>query len=480
MFLVGVGMVLEAQDSGTGSPPRNVERARKLYEARLARYKASPSPDELVLPGLVANRKTKQIELLAESTGLSADSNAEFLLIDQASGHGYEAILWSYAKPSDVHAALVFVGMQPGAPCDPAQLRFWPKGERVMISIVGMNLATGMPPLRIETLILDKKTGKPMEAEGFPFTGSIRVPAPQGSTGVVYAADHHDPMSIVSLYNETGTVMDVPRQAGKGAVYGSLVVSPDHAFAAGDLLTLILEPERKDGLRRVKDLVLEVRLGPAKPDPADLQAKPAGAGQPLAFSVRDVMGKDLVKEASLDGALASIAGLLKEGSEPYVSIRFDGSLPLSDVRRTCGVISVIESNTGIRFEPPQAGQLYYKVFLPDEQWRDAKKRFGQPWELHLAREKGIVSGKLVLHEAVWAEGSTEPVMKVTSFDVATPKALREQLDADAERRRRGDLSPDLPVLLIYSGGDLTYGELVRFITPALGTHNTVHVFLQQQ
>ncbi len=477
LFVAGVGVTLQAQDSSTGPQPRNADRARKLYEAKLARYKAAPSPDVLVLPGLVANRTTKQIELLAESTGLGGNSTAEFLLIDQVSGHGYEALFWSYAKPSDIHAALVFVGMQPGAPYDPGQLRFWPKGERVMISLVDTNRPAGTSPLRIENLILDKKTEKPLAESGFIFTGSIRAPDPKGGTGVVYVADNYDPKSIASLYNEPGTVLDVPWQADKGAVYGAQVVNPDHVLSAGDLVTLILEPERKDGSRRVKDLVMDVGLSPGKPGPADPAAKLVETGRSFTFRVKDMKGNVLGKESSLEGALAAISELLKTGSEPYLSVCFDGALTLSDVRRTCVILGVIESGAGLRFEPPQEGQLYFKAFVPDERWRDADARVAQPWELHLVREKGLVSGKLVMNESVWTDGNPEPRMKVTSFDVATPKALREQLDADAGRRKQGNRSPDLPVLLIYAKGDLTYGELIRFITPALRTHNTVHVFL---
>lgn len=481
LCVAGAGVTaVQAQDSSTGPQPRNADYAKTLYEARLARYKASPSPDVLVLPGLVANRKTKQVELLAESTGLGGNSTAEFLLIDQASGHGYEALFWSYAKPSDVHAALLFVGMQPGAPYDPGQLRFWPKGERVNVSIVDTNRSVGTSPLRIENLILDKKTEKPLAESGLIFTGSIRAPDPKGGTGIVYVADNYDPKSIASLYNEPGTVLDVPWQADKGAVYGAQVVNPEYVYSAGDLMTLILEPERKDGSSRVKNLVMEVGFGAVRPGPGDPAVKLVEAGRSFTFRVKDTKGNVLGKDVSLEGALAAISELLKTGSEPYLSVCFDGTLTLSDVRRTCVILGVIEAGAGLRFEPPQEGQLYFKAFVPDERWRDADTRIAQPWELHLVREKGIVSGKLVMTEAIWADGNPDPKMKVTSFDVASPKALREQLDADAERRKQGNRSPDLPVLLIFAKGDLTYGELMRFITPALRTHNTVHVFLAQK
>ena len=478
LLLLPAGAALFAQanvDSSIGARPRSGDRVKKLHDANLARYKASP--DMLVLPGLLANRKKKQIELLAESTGLAGNGTAEFLLVDQSSSHGYEALLWSLAKPSDVHAALVFIGMQPGAPFDPEQLRLWPKGERVYISVAPKDGSAGTAPLRIENLILDRKTGQPLPESGFLFTGSIKAPAPRGATGVVYTADVYDPKSVASLYNDPGTVLDVPRQANQGEVYETQIVNPEHEFAAGELLTLILEPERKDGGRRVQNLVLDVGLGPATPEKAPPASTLGEFGRSFSFLLKDSNGKTLGKDPTLEGAVAALAELLKKGSDPYLSVRFDGALKLSDVRKACVILGMIEAGTGIKIEPPPQGHLYYKAFLPDERWRDRESRIAQPWELHLVRNKGGVSGTLILNEEVWADRSPEPKMKVTSFDLSTPKALRTQLDADAERRKLADKRPGLAVLLVFAEPDLPYGELIRFVGPALTTHNTVHVFL---
>ena len=87
---------------------------RKAYEG---------NSDVLVLPGLVADRKERKVDILVEATGLAGGAVAEFLLVDQSSSHGYEALLWSFAKPSDVHAALLFIGLRPGAPYNPRALR---------------------------------------------------------------------------------------------------------------------------------------------------------------------------------------------------------------------------------------------------------------------------------------------------------------------------------------------------------------------
>ena len=74
-----------------------------------------------VRPGLLANRAEKWVKIQAEAVGASTNSPCEFMLIAEASGHDYESLMVSFAKPSDVHEALVFTGMNPGMPVDSAR-----------------------------------------------------------------------------------------------------------------------------------------------------------------------------------------------------------------------------------------------------------------------------------------------------------------------------------------------------------------------
>ena len=60
-----------------------------------------------------------------------------------------------------------------------------------------------------EWRFLDKQKEKPLQESGFVFTGSIQVSAPEEQTGLTYAADACEPKSIVSLYNEPTTVLNV-------------------------------------------------------------------------------------------------------------------------------------------------------------------------------------------------------------------------------------------------------------------------------
>ena len=159
-------------------------------------------------------------------------------LIGEASDHAYEALLISFARPSDVHRALQFIGTEPGASFDPGSLRHWAKGESFILSIV----RTNEPPLRLEKLLLDRRTGKTLREEGFMFTGSRRVPAPNDPAKKVYAADEYQPKCIVSLFNSTYAVLEVPYPAPKEVVYQNTIVNPEHELPEGALLTLVIEP----------------------------------------------------------------------------------------------------------------------------------------------------------------------------------------------------------------------------------------------
>jgi len=85
---------------------RNKQLAAEAYQTNLKRYANSPST--LVLPGLVADRNPRRVEVMVERTRLGPDSPCEFTVIAETSDHGYEALLIAFAKPSDVHRALQF------------------------------------------------------------------------------------------------------------------------------------------------------------------------------------------------------------------------------------------------------------------------------------------------------------------------------------------------------------------------------------
>ena len=237
VFVAAAGWIAAMPSSGTNSVPAT---------------SAEPQGNgaTLTLPGLVANRQEHWVRVSATATGLQESSPVEFLLIGPNSGKDYEALATSLAKPSDIHKALVFIGMQPGTPASQYECRFWPKGERVRITVEwkdgaavpaqGSNAAAnvsittgGVRRISGESLVFDKRAGKQLPQDGFVFVGSAWEKSREQPAQTVYAADTFDPCSIVSLYNEKGTVFDVPRQAPQGRVYDSQFPDQRYLFKKG-------------------------------------------------------------------------------------------------------------------------------------------------------------------------------------------------------------------------------------------------------
>jgi hypothetical protein len=381
--------------------------------------------------------------------------------------------------------------MQAGRPVDVRNLRFWPKGERVFMTFAPQKTGD-WPPIRAERLVLDKRTNKTLPDTGFVFTGSYMADSPGNPGAKAYAADVLGPNAVATSYNEANSVFDVPRIANQSDVYDDQIVNPAHFLPTGGLARVILEPEYKGGKKRVEDLVLEARpLGeePAQREPLralNPDTPPAAPGETLAALPGDVApfrsneintlqyvltsadGVVLTDRTDLNAVVRRFATLAENGHDAFVSLRFAGALPLRVVRQLAFLFSTMDSESGIRIEPPAEGQLYYKAFMPNERFRERAGRWAQPWELRLAAGPTGVSG--TLHQIREKEGQGgRPDLDVIPHDVPGPDALRKALDQHG---------PGLPVILVFAPSGLRYGALVKFIQPALRTHGTIHVFLE--
>jgi hypothetical protein len=423
-----------------------------IQKSNLEKYK--DNADMLVLPGLLASRREKKITVYGKTSAAKAGDIVEFFLIAQDSGHGYEALAASFAKPSDIHKALLFIGVEPGKPVNQDELRFWPKGERVLMSF-GCQ-ACGFKPVRTEQLVVSKTTAKPLPEAGFVFVGSELVGDVRS-----YAADTIDPESIASTYNEPTTVLDVPRQVPQGDFYGNYHPNPNFLLPTNKLLQIVIEPEYKDDRKRVLNLTLSMN---AKPGSV------AATMTDIEFIVRDADGKQLNSGGSLNSALGLFSSLSDRGRDPFVTLHFGYTLTIQAAHDISSILSSINTEKGIRVEPPEEGTLYFKAFVPSEQFRDRSKRMAQPWELHLSKSDVKVSAKLTQIEETWKENQDRPTLKATDYEIADPSALRRTLD---------EQGTGLPVLFVFASPSLTLGELMTFLKSTRSTHPTVHVFLEK-
>ena len=448
---------------------KNKQLAASAHEANLKRH--ANDTNILVLPGLVADKRKQRIEVMVESTGLREGAACEFTIIGEASQHAYEALMISFAQPSALHQALQFIGQEPGEPMDPGSLRFWARGECCRLSV----LRGKEPPIRLEKLLVDRRTGKTLTEEGFRFVGSRMVPALNDPGKKVYAADVYQPVALVSLFNSTYSVLEVPYTAAKGEAYQNTSINPELKLTEEGLLTLVIEPLDKSDAKRAKDLVLEVQA-----------AQPAAATSVtglerlnyLSFQLKDAEVV-LNQKPTLSSVMEALAPLDRKRHDYYLTVRFGNQVELGSAQALAKILAIIDCERGIRIEPPPAGHLCYRAFTPDRDLLDREARLYHPWELALTESNGVVSGKLLRVNSVYKSGVTKSELEITEVPVSGPQKLRNELEAEAELTAKAKTRSKPPVVMVFATATLTYGQLIRFLEPVLPTHKTIHVYVDE-
>ena len=443
---------------------RNKSDAQNMFEAKKKTFGANP--DMRVKPGILANRKEKWIRVDAEASGLRSDYNCEFLMVAEKSGHAYESLLVSFAAPSDIHDALVFCGLKPGRPVDGNRFCLWPRGERAIVNVEWEN--GKRYSARGESLLVNRDLGGPLPKDGFVFAGSVMRTPPGNPTGEkVYAADSFEPCSIVSFYNDAETVMDVPRMAGQGKVYAVQFPNPEYPFRTGQLVRVTFEPEHKDGRTRVADLTL--RVGPRE------SGKPVAGLPDVAASLIGPAGTNLMAGARLQDTLPVFQGLAEQGRDAFVRVEFDGDLPLPVVHDIAVFLEAVDTEKGIRVEPPPAGHPFYRAFIPTESLRDRASRGIQPWELRLTEKDGKLGGTMTLIEDKLNKDTYEWSTETRHFDAATPDAIRTTLNM---KQPETELLVGPQFLFIFAPKKTLYKELLPFVSASLETRPYIHVYLE--
>lgn len=454
--ILASGLGHGAGDTAETVRARHLAKVAESHEANQVKYKGSP--DVLLLPGLLADRRAQQITCHAEATGIHHTEPVEFFLVSPESGHDYEAMAVALVKPGDVRKGLEFIGMTPGECVDFTQLHFWPKGERVVVTL-HWDIAGESRKARIEELILDRDSQQTLPASGLVFIGGRFLEDPDSGGERVLSADRYDPFSIAANYNEGHSILDVPRQAAQGDMYRRQTLNPDLLLPTNQLIRVTFEPEYKDGRKRVMDVTLHVS---AREDGTAMGL------EDIAVRLDAPESANVQPTGDLAGLLKTFQRLVEEGHDPFVNLRTDDQLSLQSLRELCVLLRSIEGENGIRVGPPPEGRLYYRAFSPPDSYRDRNARIAQPWELHLALREGTLSAGLTQIEETWKDGELRPQLTVSDIPLGGPETLRNEID------KRG---AKLAVILVYADKAITQGQLMSYITPMLPTHPTVHVFV---
>ena len=448
---------------------QNQQLAASAYQVNLKKYVGDTNI--MVLPGLVADKKKQRIEVMVESTGLDPKSHCEFTIVGEQSEHAYETLLIAFAQPSAVYQALQFIGKLPGEPADPEALRFWARGECFELGLV----KDGEPPIRLEKLVLDRRTGKTLPETGFRFTGSTKVADPKHRGKKTLAADVYQPMAIVSLFNTPGSVLEVPYVASKEDVYQNTTANPEHPFPSGALLTLVLEPVKKEAAKGVKDLSLTVAAGNRTATNVLTGLERIKA---LAFQLKD--GTTVLNEQPAISAVMQVLGALdRKKVEYYLTVSFEDKVELGAAQALAPLLAIMDSERGIRIEPPPPGQLYYRAFTPDRDLLDRDARMFHPWELALSDQAGEISGRLLRINSVYTNGSSQAKLEMTEQKISSPLALRKALDAEAAAPAKPGQASRPPVIMVFAPATLKYGQLIKFLELVLPAHKTIHVYLDE-
>ena len=441
----------------------NIQVVEKINKENTEKYKGNA--DFLIKPGLIADKKNRKVTVYAEASGVTNDV-IEFFLIAPKSGHDYESMAISYAKAEDIMNAMKFIGMQAGTCINYAELRFWPKGERVIIKTKPCN--SDKPAVRLEKFVL--VDDKPMPELGFIYTGSSYFKKNDIS---VFASDEKEPNSIISDYNESYTVFDLPLYSPQNSVYNHQRANPEYSYSKETLIELSIEPEFKDGKKRVNNLMLYV---------ASEQKASSDSNAPPEYTtklmLKNLKNETLNKEEDLKSVLKYFSVLTGNKEDPFVTIKFADNVFLGQILEFCKVINTIDVVSGIRVDPPSEGQLYYKAFIPNPKHLDRTSRIVHPWEMTINKDTNGISAKLIETESIWKEDSAEPTYKTTEYAAANGTELKKAMEDCNKKKIEEGKDPVIPVILITASPYITHGELMTLLKPIMDIPPTVHVYIR--
>lgn len=451
-YLQAPAMEIAKDDLERDRQEGRLVEARKEHFQRFSKSLPAGAPHLRIADGVVADASNRVVYVWAWSSHMGSGEPVEFFLSSIRGGRQYESSFVTDARPSDVDAALRHIGLTPGWPFDLAGKQLWPKGDRVRVDVLraGPDGAV-LAPVRIETSCTDHTKEGPAGPYGHVFVGSARVPDPADPSRTVYAADEFDPVSISSNYNLVNTVLDLPERRAKTAVYGQMTL-------ADPALT-----------KPFQNVIITLRPDPDSPPGSIPTLRMAVGGEPGRIALK-VTGPAAPVEGSLDD-LARLLTAAKNGARlAHLALELapGGSLTVAQVASVASRIQQAEEDGLVRIDPPPAGQLYYRAWIPDPSLLERKGRTIQPWEAHLTFGEKGGAGHLVMIEETWREDAIEPDLHETRVPLDGPDALVEKA------RGMADAKP--AVLLVFVPPETSSSAVLGFLQKVEPLFPVIYVF----
>lgn len=248
------------------------------------------------LPHLEFDAASKQVRVECEM--LAVDAPLEFFCCVKGT-NDYEAMIRSEVKPSNLHLALLAIGLKPGQPLqysEPTKRWIPPQGPplQIMMEYQKDGRTVSVPAWK---WMRDVKTKKPAPPFTWVFTGS-RV-MQDGK----YAADSTG--YLVSIVNFDLTVVDIPQLASSSNDLLEWERNPDTTPKAGAPVTMVIEPagaEHREGNAAASSQPAGISIAsPGAPVNADADihaAEQTAAAQRKAWDQDVAKHRDALREAA--------------------------------------------------------------------------------------------------------------------------------------------------------------------------------------
>ncbi len=268
------------------------------------------------LPHLEFDLDKKQVRVECEALDTSAP--LEFFCCETGTNE-YESLLRSSVKPSDVHTALLAIGLKPGSPVtysEALKKLIPPHGPPLRISLEYEKDGKVVRTLA-QHWLRDIKTKKEPPHFGWVFAGS-RV-MPDGK----YAADMTG--YIVSIVNFDLTMIDVPELASSANETLEWERNPDTAPKAGTTVWMVIEPMGGGG-----DAANAPTTAPAQPVVADVPSAPPADASPPPPATEPSLSDVHIDQAKVDRLqkyweekVSPHAAALREAAEAHYKVMAD-------------------------------------------------------------------------------------------------------------------------------------------------------------
>ena len=421
--------------------------------------------DVKVWPGVIADRRAQTVTVMGVATGIKRTDPLEFYMTPVETGKDYEALAVTPAKPSNIAAALMFIGLKPGLPIDPEKNRFWARGSRLTTHFT----VAGKTKIDGNAVMVDTNNGKTIPGD-LLFANSYTFVDEKGVKH--FAADEADARPLAPTYEDHAAVLAVPRRAMQSIVYGFQKPSDQAAgWTRGDSVDMVLSPAYETDGPSTFTAELAKSLGLTDPMATPVKIALRVNGEAVRYDVTtpfDRGGPPAAYSTKAD-LLTSVESLSKRtNADLFTAVTLENDVPVSQVRNVYALLAAIEKDRGVKLDPPPPNGLYYRAFLPDEAWRDRATRLGEPWELFLKRENDAkLSARLERSVDNPDRGAAETKI-VEKETPADPAAFAKHVNDHASRWSR--------TIFIYPPPDLTYGELMTWVRPVLATYPRVFVF----